>query len=93
MLDAELFGKGPVGPHLTNLLLHAANVVLLFLLWLLRRLHGGDVAERAGGGLVRFASVARGIGGVGDGAQGRFERVFRAAVAVGVCALCAQRDK
>ena len=36
MLDAELFGKGPVGPHFTNLLLHAANTVLLFLL--LRRL-------------------------------------------------------
>ncbi len=36
MLDAELFGKGPFGPHLTNLLLHAANTVLLFLL--LRRL-------------------------------------------------------
>ena len=36
MLDAQLFGKGPIGPHLTNLLLHAANTVLLFLL--LRRL-------------------------------------------------------
>ena len=36
MLDAELFGKGPVGPHLTNLVLHAANTALLFLL--LRRL-------------------------------------------------------
>ncbi len=33
MLDAELFGKGSVGPHLTNLLLHAANTVLLFLLF------------------------------------------------------------
>jgi Flp pilus assembly protein TadD len=32
MLDAELFGKGPVGPHLTNLLFHLANTVLLFLL-------------------------------------------------------------
>jgi hypothetical protein len=32
MLDAELFGKGPFGPHFTNLLLHAANTVLLFLL-------------------------------------------------------------
>ncbi|MGD0744716.1 MAG: tetratricopeptide repeat protein [Verrucomicrobiota bacterium] len=32
MLDAQLFGKGPAGPHLTNLLLHAANTVLLFLL-------------------------------------------------------------
>ena len=31
LLDATLFGKGPAGPHLTNLLLHAANSVLLFL--------------------------------------------------------------
>jgi Flp pilus assembly protein TadD len=36
MLDVQLFGKGPFGPHLTNLLLHAFNTVLLFLL--LRRL-------------------------------------------------------
>ncbi len=36
MLDAQMFGKGPIGPHLTNLLLHAANTMLLFLL--LRRL-------------------------------------------------------
>lgn len=36
MLDAQLFGPGPAGPHLTNVLLHAANAVLLFLL--LRRL-------------------------------------------------------
>ena len=38
MLDAQLFGPGPAGPHLTNVILHAANVVLLFLL--LRRLTG-----------------------------------------------------
>ena len=31
MSDAELFGPGPMGPHLTNLLLHAASTVLLFL--------------------------------------------------------------
>jgi Flp pilus assembly protein TadD len=36
MLDAELFGKGPAGPHFTNLLFHTANTVLVFLL--LRRL-------------------------------------------------------
>jgi Flp pilus assembly protein TadD len=36
MLDAELFGKGPFGPHFTNLLFHLANTVLVFLL--LRRL-------------------------------------------------------
>ena len=32
MLDVELFGKGPAGPHFTNLLFHLANTVLLFLL-------------------------------------------------------------
>ena len=36
MLDVGLFGKGPAGPHFTNLLFHLANTVLLFLL--LRRL-------------------------------------------------------
>ncbi len=32
MLDVTLFGAGPKGPHLTNVILHAANTVLLFLL-------------------------------------------------------------
>jgi hypothetical protein len=32
MLDAEVFGTGPAGPHLTNVLLHAANAVLVYLL-------------------------------------------------------------
>ena len=34
MLDATLFGAGPVAPHVINVLLHAANSVLLFLLFL-----------------------------------------------------------
>ncbi|MGH9361727.1 MAG: tetratricopeptide repeat protein, partial [Thermoanaerobaculia bacterium] len=38
MLDAELHGLDPGGHHLTSLLLHAANAVLLFVL--LRRLTG-----------------------------------------------------
>jgi len=38
MLDAQLFGPGPAGPHLTNVILHAVNSVLLFLV--LRRLTG-----------------------------------------------------
>ena len=38
MLDVELFGPGPAGPHLTNVILHAASTVLLFLL--LRRMTG-----------------------------------------------------
>jgi Flp pilus assembly protein TadD len=31
-LDCELFGAGPMGPHVINVLLHAANALLLFLL-------------------------------------------------------------
>jgi tetratricopeptide (TPR) repeat protein len=38
MLDVEWFGTGPAGPHLINVLLHAANAGLLFLL--LKRLTG-----------------------------------------------------
>ena len=38
MLDAQLFGTGPGGPHLTNVILHAVNSVLLLLLF--RRLTG-----------------------------------------------------
>ncbi len=30
--DCELFGAGPMGPHVINVLLHAANALLLFLL-------------------------------------------------------------
>ena len=40
MLDAQLFGTGAAGPHLTNVILHAANAVLLFLL--LKRLTGAS---------------------------------------------------
>ena len=32
MLDVTWFGHGPAGPHFTNLALHGANVILLFLL-------------------------------------------------------------
>jgi tetratricopeptide (TPR) repeat protein len=38
MCDAQFFGGGPKAPHLTNLLLHATNALLLF--GLLRRLTG-----------------------------------------------------
>jgi tetratricopeptide (TPR) repeat protein len=37
-LDYELYGLDPRGYHLTNLLLHSANAVLLF--WVLRRMTG-----------------------------------------------------
>ena len=38
MLDVELFGRAPTGPHCVNLALHVANTLLLFLL--LRRMTG-----------------------------------------------------
>ncbi len=38
MLDCELYGLDPGGHHLTSLLLHTANAVLLFVVW--RRLTG-----------------------------------------------------
>ncbi len=33
MLDVDLFGTGPAGPHAVNLLLHVTSVVLLFLIF------------------------------------------------------------
>ena len=53
---------------------HVANTLLLF-----RRAAADDrgvLAQRDGGGAVRAASAARGIGGLGGGAQGCAERVF-----------------
>ena len=38
MLDCQLYGLKPAGHHLTNVLLHAANTLLLF--WVLRRMTG-----------------------------------------------------
>ncbi len=38
MIDTELYGTGPSGYHLTNILLHALNVALLF--WILVRMTG-----------------------------------------------------
>ncbi len=38
MLDCQLYGLKPAGHHLTNVLLHAANTVLLF--WVLRLMTG-----------------------------------------------------
>ena len=38
MLDIRIFGFGPYGHHLVNIVLHAANVILLF--WALQRMTG-----------------------------------------------------
>jgi protein O-mannosyl-transferase len=47
MLDCELFGLNPKGHHLTSLLLHAANVLLLF-----------EVLRRTTGAVGKSALVA-----------------------------------
>src|SRR5579862_519332 len=47
MLDSELFGRGPAGYHVTNVVLHAVNTLLVF--WFL---------ARATGMLARSAFVA-----------------------------------
>jgi len=41
MLDVQLFGMKPAGHHLTNVLLHTANTLLLF--WLLKRMTGAEL--------------------------------------------------
>ena len=88
MLACQLFGLNPWGHHLINVLLHAVNTVLVFLLF--RRLTGSDLAKPDGGGVVWVASAAGGIGGVGHGAQGRVEHVLRSAGAAVLCALRAR---
>ena len=69
MLDCQLYGLKPGGHHLTNVLLHAATAILLFLV--LRRMTGRPLAQRLRGGRVRHPSAAGGIGGLGGGTKGR----------------------
>ena len=77
MLDCQLYGLNPAGHHLTNLLLHAASAVALFLvLW---RMTARALAQCAGGGVVRPASPARRVGRLGGRAARRAQRaVFHA---------------
>ncbi len=52
MLDCQLYGLWPTGHHLTNLLLHLANTLLLF--QLLRRLTGEDWPSAVVAGLFAW---------------------------------------
>ena len=56
-LDRRLWGYQPFGYHLTSVLLHAANAVLLFL-FLLRALRDSDAASGAAGGRASRESWA-----------------------------------
>ena len=86
MLDVQLFGLRAGGHHLVSALLHAANAALLLLL--VNGLTGGPLACGPRCGPVRRSPAARGVGGLGVRAQGRPERLFRAAGAAGLPGLC-----
>ena len=91
MLDCQLFGLKPWGHHLTSVLLHAVNTVLVFRV--AATADRCNVAEPAGGGVVRRSPVACGIGGVGGGAEGRVEHVLRSADACFLRSLRAGCDR
>ena len=64
MIDWDLYGDNAGGHHLTNVLLHAATTVLLFLaLW---RMTGDHLAQRAGDGDFRHPSLAGRVGRLGQ---------------------------
>jgi hypothetical protein len=86
MLDVQIFGTGPAGPHQTNVILHAANAMLLFLL--LKRLTGTLWPSAFVAAVVAFHPLRVGVGGVGVGTQGRVERAVLHAHIVDVCAVC-----
>src|SRR5262249_23292767 len=54
-LDSELWGLNPRGYHFTNVLLHAANAVLLF--WLLRRMTGAEWCSAAVAAILALHST------------------------------------
>ena len=66
MLDCQVFGLKPWGHHLTNVLLHGVNTVLLFLS--APSDNRCNLAKHDRGGTVWAAPGACGIGGVGGGA-------------------------
>jgi len=55
-LNGKLFGWGPAGFHVVNILLHAANSALV--VWLLRRLQAGRAVAMIAGGCFALHPVA-----------------------------------
>ncbi|HEV2330380.1 MAG TPA: tetratricopeptide repeat protein [Verrucomicrobiae bacterium] len=62
MVDCQLFGLNPAGPHCVNALLHASNTVLVFALWLqlLRRRPetGTNISPDDNGAIWQAAFIA-----------------------------------
>ena len=72
MLDCQLYGLKPGGHHLTNVLLHAAAAILLFLA--LQRMTGALWPSAWVAAVFADPSPAGRIGRLGSRAQGRIER-------------------
>ena len=85
-LQHKLWGFAPAGFHAVNVLLHAANTLLLW------PAHAPAEGPRsvAGGRGVRRPSRARGVRGLGDRAQGR---ALRGALPVGAAGVDPLRER
>jgi len=70
MADVRLYAMRPAGHHLTNLLLHTANTLLLAF----ARADGPGLAQFLRGRAFRRASLARRIRRLGGGKEGRAQR-------------------
>ena len=87
-LDCSLFGLWAGGHHLTNLLLHAASSLVLFLA--LRRLTGTVWRSGIVAALFCLHPLHVRVGGRSLGTQGRFERIVLRPDVVGLRGLCAE---
>jgi hypothetical protein len=89
MLDCQLYGLNPSGHHLTSVLLHLANTLLLFLV--LRRMTGA--LWRSGFVAALFALHPLhvepcGVGCLGGGTEGCLEHLILDAHHMGLLPLC-----
>ena len=76
---------------MVNVLLHAGAMVVFF--WVLARMTG-SLWSSAGDGAVRYPSLAGGVGGLGDRAEGRVERIVLFADAGRLLgATCVKRER
>ena len=82
MLDSDLSGPSPRGYHITNVLLHVANTLILFVL--LTRATGVPVKSAIVAGLFGLHPLhVESVAWIAE-RQGRSQHIFRAGVVVGL---------